>query len=222
MLKELKDALKAEVELVKPIRQKIQTTHGRERYDAWNEKRDRSETRRYLHLACCFMRGTPYRKCEAAAVPPPSSIITGFLEQYGCASAGVDAWLDVAPVAVEKPVRVRRLYVVVRADLPPGAQAVQAAHAMREFAADYPEVEAEWHRTSNTVAFLSVPDEAALVALVEELRRPWHGGENHLADTFVSEFREPDLGGSLTAICVEPKGGWKLRKLPLALSEKAA
>ena len=53
----------------------------------------------------------------------------------------------------------RKLYLVTRADLPPGVQAVQAAHAMREFVDLYPEAEAAWYRESNTLALLAAPDE---------------------------------------------------------------
>jgi len=223
MLQELKEALKAEVALVKPIRAKIRATHGMERWHARVEKRSRGEMRRHLHLACCYMRGTPYRKCEADPADAPSADrIRGLLEEYGCcratppsmedANCPVESWLGVPPVKVEQPKRVSRLYVVVRADLPPGSQAVQAAHAMREFAADYPEIEKAWHEKSNTVAMLSVPDEAALVELLESLSAALH----------FTPFREPDLGGSLTAICVEPKGGRTLRHLPLALRTEAA
>jgi hypothetical protein len=52
-----------------------------------------------------------------------------------------------------------KLYLITRADLIPGSQAVQACHAARQFAADYPEIEREWFERSNYLAFLAVPDE---------------------------------------------------------------
>lgn len=216
MLKELREALKAEIALVAPIRQKIRESREWDRYYAWNEKRSRSDTRRHLHLACCYLRGTPYRKCEAnPATPPRTDEIRLLLEEYGCTEdvdRPIASWLDVAPVPVPvvKPVRVRRLYVVVRADLPPGAQAVQAAHAMREFAEQHPEIEKTWHAESNTVAMLAVPDEGCLVIWYEKLRRWGYA---------VAEFREPDLGNTLTAFCVEPRAGRLLRDVPLALRQ---
>lgn len=234
MLKELKEALKAEVALVAPIRQKIRTTHDRERYKAWNEKRDRGQVRRHLHLAACYLRGTPFSKCESELTkePPRARWIADMLIEHGCVEgtnvgeavvADVASWLtgrlvieqgDDVPYTPKVPLRVRpeKLYVVVRADLPPGLQAAQAMHAQREFAAEHPEIEARWHRESNTVAILSVPDEDALAYLLDGL-------SDALCFT---PFREPDLGGSLTAICVEPKGGQALRHLPLALRGKAA
>ena len=52
-----------------------------------------------------------------------------------------------------------KLHLVVRGDLPPGQQAVQAVHAMREFVREYPEVDRHWYEKSNTLALLTVPDE---------------------------------------------------------------
>lgn len=239
MLKELKEVLKAEVALVAPIRQKIRTTHDRERYDAWNEKRSRGQTRRHLHLAACYLRGTPFSKCESELTrdPPRARWIADLLIEHGCVEgtnvgeavvADVASWLtgrlvieqgDDVPYTPKVPLRVRpeKLYIVVRADLPPGLQAAQAMHAQREFAERYPEIEARWHKDSNTVAILSVPDEDTLFDLLTSLEK---------SGVAVSEFREPDLdllhNLSLTAICVEPKGGQALRHLPLALRGKAA
>ena len=61
-----------------------------------------------------------------------------------------------------------KLFLVTRADLPPGQQAVQAAHALREFVALYPEEELRWYQTSNTLAFLAAENEASLEALLAE------------------------------------------------------
>lgn len=103
-----------------------------------------------------------------------------------------------------------KLYLISRSDLRPGQQAVQAAHAMRQFAADHPELDKEWFERSNTLAFLTVPDERSLVRLI-------HRAEDR--DLRVSLFREPDLDNSLTAIALEPgQTSQRLcRNLPLAL-----
>ena len=101
-----------------------------------------------------------------------------------------------------------RLYLVVRADLPPGQQAVQAAHAMREFAAHHPETERAWYESSNTLALLTVEDEAALRAL---LMQAFPKGLK------VSPFHEPDRGGEMTAVAFEPGAKKLMRRLPLAL-----
>lgn len=105
-----------------------------------------------------------------------------------------------------------KLHVVVRADLPPGAQAVQAMHSMRQFCADHPERERRWFEQSNHLAFLEVPDEAALA----RLRR-----EAAVRGFLSSEFREPDLGGSLTSVTVAPEGRPVCRRLPKALFQES-
>jgi Peptidyl-tRNA hydrolase PTH2 len=102
-----------------------------------------------------------------------------------------------------------KLYLVTRSDLPPGHQAVQSAHAMREFKNSYPELEQLWYERSNFLALLAVPDEASLSRLLERARRrgiPAVG------------FREPDLGGALTAVALAPRGKGLVRRLPLALA----
>ena len=109
---------------------------------------------------------------------------------------------------------VERLHLVVRGDLPPGAQAVQAVHAARQFAFEHAEVEQRWFDTSNTLALLAVPDEVSLLELLELAGR---------SGARVSVFREPDLGGAATAIAVEPgaKGRRLCRRLPRALAPMA-
>lgn len=52
-----------------------------------------------------------------------------------------------------------KLFLVTRSDLPPGQQAVQAAHALREFVELYPEEDRLWYERSNTLAFIAAPDE---------------------------------------------------------------
>ena len=104
---------------------------------------------------------------------------------------------------------VERLYIVTRADLPAGDQAVQGAHALTEFAFEHPETAKAWHEQSNTLAFLAVPDESALQRLHERAFD---------LDIKASAFREPDLGDSLTAIAIEPTGSRICRSLPLALA----
>lgn len=81
--------------------------------------------------------------------------------------------------------------MVSRRDLRPGAQAVQAAHALADFSVAHPEVFRDWHK-HNYLVFLSVADEAALLDLLRRLEG---------AGCPVTPFREPDMGGALTAIC---------------------
>jgi len=103
-----------------------------------------------------------------------------------------------------------KLYLVTRSDLAPGYQAVQSCHAMRQFTADHPDVDREWHAVSNYLALLSVADEVELMRLIaaaKDLGIRW------------SAFREPDVGGQITAIALEPheKTSQLCRSLPLAL-----
>lgn len=88
----------------------------------------------------------------------------------------------------------QKLYVVTRRDLSPGAQAVQGMHALVEFQFEHPEQAKEWHSISNHLCFLSVDDEAVLSGLCGTL---FARGIRH------SQFREPDMGMSLTAIAIE-------------------
>jgi peptidyl-tRNA hydrolase len=105
-----------------------------------------------------------------------------------------------------------KLYLVTRRDIAPGCQAVQSCHAMRQFTADHPDRDGEWFTNSNYLALLSVADEVELMRLIaaaKDLGLRW------------SAFREPDVGGQITAIAIEPgKQAAELCKaLPLALKE---
>jgi peptidyl-tRNA hydrolase len=101
-----------------------------------------------------------------------------------------------------------KLYLVTRTDLSPGQRAVQAAHAIPEFAVEHPDLYRAWHEGSNTLAILEVPNEAALKRLLERAeRRGLH----------FSEFHEPDRGGELTAAALGPAARNLCRDLPLAL-----
>ena len=226
MLKELREALKAEVALAKAIRRKIQTTHGMERWHAWSEKRSRRWTRRALTLALCWAKGTPYATAERkprvpANVDEIANVLPGGSRNDPAETAAIAAWLAASASADATAIRDNppptqgplKLYVVVRADLGPGPQAVQAAHAMREFAADYPRLEAAWHEKSNTLVMLAAANEKDLLDIAIDLG--YRGAP-------VAAFHEPDLGNALTAICVGPQGGRWLRDLPLALCGKAA
>lgn len=102
-----------------------------------------------------------------------------------------------------------KLYVVVRADLPPAQQAVQGLHAARQLQEDHSSLERAWFKSSNTVALLQVDDEAELVALERQARMTGIAG---------AIFREPDLGDQATALALLGPGAKKLlRALPRAL-----
>jgi hypothetical protein len=100
---------------------------------------------------------------------------------------------------------------VTRADLPPGTQACQAAHAALDFAVTHPELVAKWHSTSNTLVVLAAPDELALHWLADDAR----------ASGFRTvHFYEPDLGDCLTAVALEPAAHRLVSHLPLALNRR--
>ncbi len=103
-----------------------------------------------------------------------------------------------------------KLYVLVRADLPPGPRAVQACHAALQFAREHRQAFEDWTDLSNYLIIKEAPDEATLRAVVD---RASARGHKH------SLFREPDYGGSLTAIAVEPGGRRLFGGFPLALRE---
>lgn len=101
-----------------------------------------------------------------------------------------------------------KLYLVTRSDLPPGQQAVQAAHSLHEFELEHRTVYESWRDESRTLAVLAAPDEIALRELLE--RAEWSGVE-------AAGFLEPDLAGALTAVALGPAGKRLCRRFPLAL-----
>ena len=101
-----------------------------------------------------------------------------------------------------------KLYLVVRRDLPPGARAAQLCHALRAFVEAHPAEDQAWFRQSNTLVLLEVESEQRLALLLSQAK------EKQIA---CADFREPDLGDSLTAIAVAPGGKKLVRGLPLAL-----
>jgi hypothetical protein len=110
----------------------------------------------------------------------------------------------------------QKLYVIVRADLAPGAQLAQSNHAVAEFAVAHPEVFRDWAANQRNIVCLNIPNESALADL---LRLAELKGVSRVA------FREPDFGDELTAIALGDGGDKITSSLPLALrsrKEKAA
>jgi hypothetical protein len=93
--------------------------------------------------------------------------------------------------------------------LPPATQACQAAHAALDFSLAHPAVTGGWHAASNTLVVLAAADELSL---------GWLCDDAEVAGLHVVRFREPDLGGALTAAAFEPAAARLLSRLPLALS----
>jgi peptidyl-tRNA hydrolase len=104
------------------------------------------------------------------------------------------------------------LYLVTRADLAPGTQACQAAHAALDFAVTYPDLVDDWHASSNTLVILAAHDELELAWLCQDAET---------AGLRTVRFHEPDLGGALTAAAFEPAAARLLRTLPLVLMRTA-
>lgn len=106
-----------------------------------------------------------------------------------------------------------RLYIAVRADLPPGLQLAQAVHAAFHFHHDHPDLVGPWIVKSNYLVVVAVPDEDALLDLIKE------AATRGIARTAV---REPDLDDAATAVALEPgRAARRLcAQLPLALRPK--
>jgi len=103
----------------------------------------------------------------------------------------------------------KKLFLVTRRDLAPGARASQLCHALRAFVESHPEVDRSWYEESNTLVLLEVDDEDALMRLAWRATMtgvPW------------SMFREPDMNDAATALALGPSGQPLVRRLPLALS----
>lgn len=105
-----------------------------------------------------------------------------------------------------------RLYILVCADLSPGLQIAQSCHAMRAFAARYPDKDLAWFQGENNLVVLNVADEAELLAEMDSA---------HAQGLSLAWFREPDLGGRFTACAIEGAAKKHLRALPLALTVAA-
>lgn len=137
------------------------------------------------------MTTTKWKRCRHG--------LTGFEACEGCITEGFD---DHHLIKMEK------LYIIVRNDIPPGLQIAQACHAQREFAAEYPDLDREWHEKHRNIVVLQIPDLRELAALANECER---------LNIPTSRFLEPDLDNELTAIALAPTCVRLVSSLPLAL-----
>ncbi len=104
----------------------------------------------------------------------------------------------------------QKLFVVVRADLDPGAQAAQSTHAALAFAFAHRDAAHAWHAASNNLVIVAAPDRAALERVYD--RAMCQPG------VAVCRFHEPDFDGALTALALHGPTAHKLvSNLPLAL-----
>lgn len=100
----------------------------------------------------------------------------------------------------------KRLYVVVRSDLPPGLQMAQACHAVRAFSTGRPVLLFD----ENLIALNATPAELmGILARVHHEQIPY------------APFYEPDLDLQLTAIAISGDGQARriLSTYPLALRD---
>lgn len=88
-----------------------------------------------------------------------------------------------------------KLVVVTRKDLSIPAQAVQAGHSAIKFQHDFPEISKKWFNESSYLIYLSIENQCELLKLIQKLEK--------LQIKF-SAFIEPDMGGEITSICIEP------------------
>jgi peptidyl-tRNA hydrolase len=88
-----------------------------------------------------------------------------------------------------------KLYLVTRRDLEPAQQAVQAAHALRQFTHEQPEADKAWFEESNVLALLAVDTERKLRGLLDVAQ---------FMGVPCAAFHEPDMGGCLTAVALGP------------------
>jgi hypothetical protein len=103
----------------------------------------------------------------------------------------------------------RKLYILTREDLGCSQRIVQSCHALGTLMARHgadPKI-GRWAEHEGALVVLGVKDEQALSAWEEELR---------VREVRFEPFREPDLGGQLTALAVHPAADARLfRKLSL-------
>ena len=118
---------------------------------------------------------------------------------------------DETPELVEK----RKMFVVVRGDLPPGLRAAQAGHAIAEVTLSHPYIATNWHADpeGNYLIILDVPDERTLL---------WWLGITERESIPCVGFREPDLGNEWTSFAALPMPAQNdlFAELPLAYTKR--
>lgn len=105
-----------------------------------------------------------------------------------------------------------KIYIITRADLPPGLRAAQLVHAMRQFTSEHTEIDRPWYEESRFLALLEVPDKEALAELAYRAA---------CSSIPLSLWQEPDLDHEPTALALGPSARVLVAQLPLALREAA-
>ena len=114
------------------------------------------------------------------------------------------------PTVRAKDNNMEKLYIVVRRDLPAGAQASQCCHALRQFSDKHPELDRQWHAAGGNIVLLSIESELELAALI---------GKASEHNVSWADFHEADFGGELTAAAFAASARRLVSSLPLALRE---
>ena len=95
----------------------------------------------------------------------------------------------------------------------PAQQSVQAGHSAIQFQHEHSEISKKWFKESLYLVYLSVENKEELLKLISKLEK---------SQIKFSAFIEPDMGGEITSICLEPSD--KTRRitssLPLMLRNK--
>lgn len=93
-IQSVRDSIKHNVSLSREICARIRTTKGRERYDAWEDKRRLGYGTRYLLLALAFLRKRPYRRAEQHTnTPVDARALAEIFGEYTLATE-LKAWLE--------------------------------------------------------------------------------------------------------------------------------
>lgn len=103
-----------------------------------------------------------------------------------------------------------KLTIVVRSDIPPGAQLAQTGHAVGAFAIQYPDSFSLWARVGKNIVVLGARDLTHLMDLY---------GAAALRGLSRAIFAEPDIGGQPTAIALGDGARKVTGALPKALRD---
>jgi hypothetical protein len=110
-----------------------------------------------------------------------------------------------------------KLYVLIRDDMSPAQQAVQAGHAVAQFGLEHPKEFKEWQEDNNTLIYLSVSN----ISWWKKVLTDGKFKHSVFSDSGVSiNHPFPTLFGSDTAIAVAPNWTCQyilFKDLPLAL-----
>jgi len=170
-LAELKSYLKSEAAKIhdyKVFRKPSKRPEGQS-YSSWTEHL-MSENYRIHHIAYCLLRGRTIEQIEGTTKTKPLY------------------WPNLEAIMKDVDLQRHRMYVLVRTDLPPIHQAVQAGHGVAQFLIDNKDT--RW--TNGTLVYLKAHHEEDLKDTLTYLTE--HGYES-------SSWAEEDQDNQMTAVC---------------------